>query len=146
MTMATVRDILSRKGTEVVSVPPTATVLEAARRMNERSIGGVAVLADGVLAGIFTERDVLRRVVVPGRPPGGTTVAEVMTTPVTTCTSNTRIEECAELMTSRRIRHLPVVDDGVVGGIVTIGDLLAFQVRDQQATIQYMNNLVYDVR
>ena len=71
--MATVRDILSRKGTEVVSVPPTATVLEAARRMNERSIGGVVVLADGVLAGIFTERDVLRRVVVPERPPGGTT-------------------------------------------------------------------------
>ena len=114
--MATVRDILSRKGTEVVSVPPTATVLEAARRMNERSIGGVVVLADGVLAGIFTERDVLRRVVVPERPPGGTTVAEVMTTPVTTCSSSTRIEECAALMTDRRIRHLPVVDDGVLGG------------------------------
>ena len=144
--MATVRDILSRKGTEVVSVPPTATVHEAARRMNERSIGGLAVLADGVLTGIFTERDVLRRVVVPGRPPAGTTVAEVMTTPVITCSASTRIEQCAELMTSRRIRHLPVVDDGVLGGIVTIGDLLAFQLRDQQATIEYMNNLVYDVR
>lgn len=144
--MATVRDILSRKGTELVSVPPTATVLEAASRMNERGIGGVAVVADGVLAGIFTERDVLRRVVVPGRPPAGTTVAEVMTTPVTTCSAATRIEQCAELMTSRRIRHLPVVDDDVLGGIVTIGDLLAFQLRDQQATIEYMNNLVYDVR
>ena len=144
--MATVRDILSRKGTEVVSVPPTATVHEAARRMNERSIGGLVVLADGVLTGIFTERDVLRRVVVPGRPPAGTTVAEVMTTPVITCSASTRIEECAELMTSRRIRHLPVVDDGAIGGMVTIGDLLAFQLRDQQATIEYMNNLVYDVR
>lgn len=144
--MATVRDILSRKGTEVVSVPPTATVHEAARRMNERSIGGLVVLADGVLTGIFTERDVLRRVVVPGRPPAGTTVAEVMTTPVITCSASTRIEECAELMTSRRIRHLPVVDDGALGGMVTIGDLLAFQLRDQQATIEYMNNLVYDVR
>ena len=144
--MATVRDILSRKGTDVVSVPPTATVLEAARRMNERGIGGVLVLADGVLAGIFTERDVLRRVVVPGRPPGGTTVAEVMTTPVTTCSSTTRIEQCAELMTGQRIRHLPVMDDGLLAGIVTIGDVLAFQVRDQEATIQYMNNLVYDVR
>ena len=144
--MATVRDILSRKGTEVVSVSPTATVHEAARRMNERSIGGLVVLADGVLTGIFTERDVLRRVVVPGRPPAGTTVAEVMTTPVITCSASTRIEECAELMTSRRIRHLPVVDDGALGGMVTIGDLLAFQLRDQQATIEYMNNLVYDVR
>jgi CBS domain-containing protein len=114
--------------------------------MNERSIGGLVVLADGVLTGIFTERDVLRRVVVPGRPPGGTTVAEVMTTPVITCSASTRIEECAELMTSRRIRHLPVVDDGALGGMVTIGDLLAFQLRDQQATIEYMNNLVYDVR
>jgi CBS domain-containing protein len=146
MTMATVRDILSRKGTDVVSVPPTATVLEAARRMNERCIGGVVVLAEGVLVGIFTERDVLRRVVVPERPPGGTTVAEVMTTPVTTCSSATTVEQCAELMTGGRIRHLPVVDDGVLSGIVTIGDLLAFQVRDQEATIQYMNNLVYDVR
>ena len=144
--MATVRDILSRKGTDVVSVPPTATVLEAAQRMNQRAIGGVVVLADGVLAGIFTERDVLRRVVVPGRPPGGTTVAEVMTTPVTTCSAATTIEQCAELMTGRRIRHLPVVDDGVLGGVVTIGDVLAYQLRDQEATIQYMNNLVYDVR
>ena len=144
--MATVRDILSRKGTDVVSVPPTATVLEAAQRMNERGIGGVVVLADGVLAGIFTERDVLRRVVVPGRPPGGTTVAEVMTTPVTTCGATTPIEKCAELMTGRRIRHLPVVDEGVLGGMVTIGDVLAYQLRDQEATIQYMNNLVYDVR
>lgn len=144
--MATVRDILSRKGTDLVSVPPTATVLEAARRMNERSIGGVVVLAEGVLAGIFTERDVLRRVVVPGRPPAGTTVAEVMTTPVTTCSSTTKIEECAELMTSRRIRHLPVMDDGVLGGMVTIGDVLAFQVRDQETTIQHMTNMVYDVR
>jgi CBS domain-containing protein len=146
MTMATVRDILSRKGTDVVSVPPTATVLEAAQRMNERGIGGVVVLANGVLAGIFTERDVLRRVVVPGRPPGGTTVAEVMTTPVTTCGATTPVEKCAELMTERRIRHLPVVDDGVLGGVVTIGDLLAYQLRDQEATIQYMNNMVYDVR
>jgi CBS domain-containing protein len=144
--MATVRDILSRKGTDLVSVPPTATVLEAARRMNERSIGGVVVLADGMLAGIFTERDVLRRVVVPGRPPAGTTVAEVMTTPVMTCSSTTKIEECAELMTSRRIRHLPVMDDGVLGGMVTIGDVLAFQVRDQETTIQHMTNMVYDVR
>jgi CBS domain-containing protein len=146
MTMATVRDILFRKGTDVVSVPPTATVLEAAQRMNERGIGGVIVLANNVLAGIFTERDVLRRVVVPGRPPRGTTVAEVMTTPVTTCSAATPIETCAELMTGRRIRHLPVMDDGVLGGVVTIGDVLAYQLRDQEATIQYMNNLVYDVR
>src|SRR5512139_2083402 len=118
--MATVRDILSRKGSDLVSVPPSATVLEAARLMNERSIGGLAVLAGGTLAGIFTERDVLRRIVVPGRDPAATTVGEVMTATVTTCTSQTRIDQCAALMTERRIRHLPVVDDGALTGIVTI--------------------------
>ena len=140
--MATVRDILSRKGTEVVSVPPTATVLEAARRMNERSIGGVVVLADGMLAGIFTERDVLRRVVVPERPPGGTTVAEVMTTPVTTCSSSTRIEECAALMTDRRIRHAPVVEDGALVGMISIGDLVKFISKKQSFQIQYLTDYI----
>ena len=140
--MATVRDILSRKGTEVVSVPPTATVLEAARRMNERSIGGVVVLADGMLAGIFTERDVLRRVVVPERPPGGTTVAEVMTTPVTTCSSSTRIEECAALMTDRRIRHLPVVENDALVGIISIGDVVRAVVDSQQFVIKSLENYI----
>jgi CBS domain-containing protein len=144
--MPTVREILARKGPEVVSVPPSATVLEAARLMNERSIGGVPVLSGGMLAGIFTERDVLRRVVVAGRDPAATKVSEVMTAPVVTCASSTRIDECAALMTARRIRHLPVVDEGALAGIVTIGDILAFQVLDQQTTIDYMNSLVYDLR
>ncbi len=144
--MPTVREILVRKGSDVVSVPPSATVLEAAHLMNERSIGGVPVLSDGALAGIFTERDVLRRVVVAGRDPAATAVAEVMTAPVVTCGSGTGIEECAALMTARRIRHLPVVDEGALAGIVTIGDILAFQVLEQQTTIDYMNSLVYDLR
>ena len=144
--MPTVREILARKGPEVVSVPPSATVLEAARLMNERSIGGVPVLSGGSLAGIFTERDVLRRVVVAGRDPSALTVSEVMTAPVVTCASTARIDECAALMTARRIRHLPVVDEGALAGIVTIGDILAFQVLDQQTTIDYMNSLVYDLR
>lgn len=141
--MPAVHEIMTR---DVLAVESTTRLPEAAARMHERGVGAVVVVEGGRLVGIFTERDVLRRVVVPERPPGGTTVAEVMTTPVTTCSSSTRIEECAALMTDRRIRHLPVVDDGVLGGMVTIGDLLAFQLRDQQATIEYMNSLVYDVR
>ena len=144
--MPTVRSVLASKVQGIESTTPEATVLEAVQQMNEHKIGALVVMDGDRVAGIFTERDVLRRVVVPERPPGGTTVAEVMTTPVTTCSSSTRIEECAALMTDRRIRHLPVVDDGVLGGMVTIGDVLAFQLRDQQATIEYMNNLVYDVR
>ena len=144
--MPTVQEILQVKGSRVHCVEPDTTVLAATQRMNAERIGAMVVTDQGRVAGMFTERDVLRRVVVPERPPGGTTVAEVMTTPVTTCSSSTRIEECAALMTDRRIRHLPVVDDGVLGGMVTIGDVLAFQLRDQQATIEYMNSLVYDVR
>lgn len=144
--MATVRDILVRKGSAVVSVPPTASVLEAANLMNERGIGGVVVLAEGELRGIFTERDVLRRVVAQGRAPSDTSVADVMTASVETCGPDTTVEACGALMTARRIRHLPVLDGGALAGLVTIGDVLAFQVADQQATIQYMNQYVHDLR
>lgn len=144
--MATLRDILSRKGREVVSVSPADTVLHAANLMNERGIGGLLVLEAGEPVGIFTERDVLRRVVAPGRDPRTTKVAEVMTAPVTTSTPDLPIEECAALMTSRRIRHLPVREAGRLAGVVTIGDILAYQVSEQQATIAQMTNYLYDVR
>ena len=144
--MATLRDILSRKGREVVSVSPADTVLHAANLMNERGIGGLLVLEAGEPVGIFTERDVLRRVVAPGRDPRTTKVAEVMTAPVTTSTPDLPIEECAALMTSRRIRHLPVREAGRLAGVVTIGDILAYQVSEQQATIVQMTNYLYDVR
>ena len=144
--MATLRDILSRKGREVVSVSPADTVLHAANLMNERGIGGLLVVEAGEPVGIFTERDVLRRVVAPGRDPSSTRVAEVMTSPVTTSSPDLPIEECAALMTSRRIRHLPVREAGRIAGVVTIGDILAYQVSEQQATIAQMTNYLYDVR
>jgi CBS domain-containing protein len=144
--MATLRDILSRKGREVVSVSPADTVLHAANLMNERGIGGLLVVEAGEPVGIFTERDVLRRVVAPGRDPSSTRVAEVMTSPVTTSTPDLPIEECAALMTARRIRHLPVREAGRLAGVVTIGDILAYQVSEQQATIAQMTNYLYDVR
>jgi len=144
--MATLRDLLALKGHELVVVHPGDTVLHAANLMNERNIGGVVVLEGDQLAGIFTERDVLRRVVAPGLDPATTAVAAVMTTPVITCTPELSIDDCAALMTTRSVRHLPVRDASGLTGMVTMRDLLAHQVSEQQATIAQMNNYLFDLR
>ncbi len=145
--MAVVRDLLTRKGSGVVSVAPAATVLEAAQLMNERGIGGVLVVDAGErLVGIFTERDILRRVVAAGLPPATTPVLDVLTADPVTCLPETTVEECGVIMTSRRIRHLPVLDSAGLHGVVTSGDLLAFRVSEQESTIQYMNEYMFNVR
>lgn len=144
--MATLRDLLAVKGSEVLSVPPTDTVRQVAELMNGRNVGGVAVLDGGKLVGIFTERDVLRRVVARGLDPATTKVSTVMTADVITCPPDLGVEECAALMTSKRVRHLPVEEGGSLKGIVTIGDLLAHQVREQQATLEHMHNYLHDLR
>jgi len=144
--MATVREILGKKGTDVISVAPSETVVKAAQLMNERGIGGLVVTEGKRLAGIFTERDILRRVVAQRRDPVTTKVADVMTAPVTACAPDTPVEEVAAMMTAKRIRHLPVVGDKGLQGVITIGDVLAFQVSEQQATIDYMHHFMFDLR
>ena len=144
--MATVRDILNRKGAAVIAVPPATTVLDAAQLMNDRGIGAVLVTDGTALAGIFTERDVLRRIVATRRDPATTPVSQVMTASLVTTTANATVEECASLMTARRIRHLPVLDGDALAGVVTIGDLMAFQVDEQASTIAQLNSYVYDNR
>lgn len=144
--MSAVRDILARKGSTLISVRPAETVLRAATRMNEEGIGGVLVMDGDDLAGIFTERDVLRRVVAAGLDPARTTVGQVLTSSVVTCEPQTSIDECAALMTARHIRHLPVREAGRLVGLVTIGDILAFRVSEQQSTIEQMNNYLFDLR
>ena len=144
--MAAVRDILAKKGSLIVTLPPSATVLDAARLMNERSIGAVLVMDGDRLAGIFTERDILRRVVAEGRDPAATRLADVATTEILTCKPETPLSECRELMTTRRIRHLPVVAPDGLGGVISSGDVLAFQVAEQQSEIQDLNRYVYDLR
>jgi CBS domain-containing protein len=145
--MPVVRDLLARKGTDVVSIQPTATVLEAARLMNDRGVGGVVVVDEAnALLGIFTERDILRRVVAAGLPPETTKVADVFTRDIITCTPEMNVEEVGSLMTTRRVRHLPVVDAGGLHGVVTIGDLLAHRLSDQETTIQHLNSYVFDMR
>ena len=142
--MPTVKDILSEKGPDVLSIRKDATVLEAATLMNEHRTGSVLVVTDERVEGIFTERDVLRRVVGAGRDPAQTTVEEVMTTDLTCCEPDTPVEQARAAMRNRRIRHLPVVDDqGKVHGIVSIGDLNAFDLDAQELTIHFMREYIY---
>jgi CBS domain-containing protein len=144
--MAVVREILARKGSEVVTLPPGTTVLEAAELMNARGIGAVLVTEGDTLAGIFTERDLMRRVVAERREPARTLLSDVMSTRLVTTRPESTVDECAALMTNNRLRHLPVIGPNGLCGMVTIGDLLAFQVAEQASTIAQLNSYVYDVR
>jgi len=125
--METVLDLLHAKALRViVAVPPEATVREATALMNDHGIGSVLVVRGRRLAGIFTERDVLRRVVGDGLSPDVTCVREVMTADVICCGHEASVDDLAELMRSRRIRHVPVLDpQGDVAGVVSIGDINA---------------------
>lgn len=145
--MATVLDLLRRKGHQVHTISPLDHVVDAAEVMNQHAVGGLVVVdREGRVVGMFTERDILRRVVALGRDPASTTIAEVMTAEVMACVPETTLEECASVMTAKRIRHLPVRDQTGLAGIVTIGDLLAYQVDDQRSTIQYLTSMVYENR
>lgn len=145
--MPKVRDVLARKGHVIVSVAPTTTVRAAAELMNERGVGGLLVVDEHKqLLGVFTERDILRRVVVTGLDPETTLVADVQTTDVVTCLPDTGLDECSVIMTKRRIRHLPVADADTVYGVITIGDVLAFRISEQESTIQYLNGYMFGTR
>jgi CBS domain-containing protein len=141
--MATVEAVLARKGTDVYGISPGTSVLDAARKMNDRGVGGLVVLEAGRLVGIFTERDILRRVVAPGLDPGATLVRDVMTTPVHACGIGTTLEDCRRIMTERRIRHLPVVSQERLFGIVTIGDILAHRADEQDSAIEYLSTYMF---
>lgn len=136
--MQSVRSILDRKGLEVFAVSEGATVLDAARVMNERRVGALVVTQGEHVVGIFTERDVLNRVVAARRDPGETRVADVMTTPVAVCGPDTSRDECRAVMREKRIRHLPVVDDDRLVGIISIGDILLNGEAESEETIRYL--------
>ena len=144
--MAKVKDILSLKGPDVVTMVADDAVVTAARLMNSRGIGGIVVLDDDEIVGIFTERDVMRRVVAERRDPVTTVIRDVMTTPVITCRPEAEIDECVALITEKRVRHIPVVDDSGLCGIITSGGILAHQVEEQAETIQHLSSYVFDTR
>jgi CBS domain-containing protein len=142
--MATVRDLLAKKGNRVWTITEDASVLDAARIMNEHKIGALVVTAGTEVVGIFSERDVLRRVVVERRDAVITQVADVMTREVFCGTMETSIEEARGAMKTRRIRHLPVVDEQQqLLGLISIGDLNAHDIADHEQTIYLMNEYLY---
>jgi CBS domain-containing protein len=124
--MDTIEDLLAAKPRRVIGTSAAASVRQATWLMNDHAIGSLLVIAGDRLEGIFTERDVLRRVVAEGRSPDATSVGEVMTRDVICCSPGDAVEEVADVMRSRRVRHVPVVDAGNrVVGLVSIGDVNA---------------------
>jgi CBS domain-containing protein len=141
--MSTVGELLEKKGAQVHAVSPGATVLDATRQMNEHRVGAVVVLQEGRMVGIFTERDVLRRVVAEQQSPITTRVRDVMTQDVLCCDPSTTIDEASRIMRDRRVRHLPICDDaGRVQGLVSIGDINAFHADVQESTIRLLSDYV----
>ena len=141
--MATAHQLLQSRGHTdhaVITVRPDANVFDAASRMNEHHIGSLVVTGrDGGVIGIFTERDVLKRVVAAGRDPRETSVASVMTSEVVVCDPETRVDELRATMRARRIRHIPVVSrDGTLVGMISIGDLNAHEAQELEQTIHYI--------
>ena len=136
-------EIIDEKKGAMYSVSPQATVAEAVSRMNEARIGSVLVLEGERLVGIFTERDVLTKVV--GKiDPAGVPVAELMTTEIVTLSPSNTVEDAMRVVTERRIRHLPVMEGEQLKGVVSSGDLTRWTVRDQQDTIDDLVNYIND--
>lgn len=137
-----VSDILQEKGSDVFRIDVAASVYEAIEKMVEANVGALLVAEGDQIAGIFTERDYLRRVAVEGRVEKETTVRDVMSFPVICVTRETSIEECMALMSEHRIRHAPVVNGGALVGIISIGDLVEFRTRQQSFQIKYLNEYI----
>ena len=135
-------EILEEKGGEVLKVDAEASVFEAVQLMVEKNVGSLLVTEGGDITGIVTERDYLRRVTLEGRTDRETPVREIMSSPLIVASPETTIDECMALMTDRRIRHVPVVDEGSVVGVVSIGDLVKFKSKLQTFEIQYLTNYI----
>ena len=140
--MEQVSDILKGKQGSLLTISSEASVFDMVAQMLEANVGSLLVTVGGRIEGIVTERDYLRRVTLEGRTDKETPVSEIMTSPLIVVTPETPVEECMAIMTDRRIRHVPVVDDGEVVGLVSIGDLVKFQSQQQDFKIQYLTDYI----
>lgn len=142
--MPKVREIIGKKGNVVHSIPDNKTVFEAIGKMVEHNVGSLVVTNDlGLPIGILTERDYLRRVALEGRSSRSTQVKEIMSTQLVLVDQDTTTEECMRLMTEHRIRHLPVIGDGVwLGGLLSMGDIVQFLANQRQSEIQELTRYI----
>lgn len=140
--MKTVRDILMVKGRDVWTVDLEATVFEALSRMAEKEVGALMVMDGAKLVGIISERDYARKIVLLGRTSPNTLVKEIMTSHVAYTHLDQSIEECMAIMTDKRIRHLPVIEEGKLVGVISIGDLVKSIISDQKFIIEQLERYI----
>lgn len=141
-----VQDVLDKKGSDVETINRAASVLQAAELMNRRKIGALVVTDGEKVVGVFTERDVLTRVVGAEREPRETKIEEVMTAPMACCRRDMSLNDCRAIMSAQRIRHLPVVEEGQLHGMLSSGDVMAGDVEQKQLTIEYLHEYLYRSR
>lgn len=140
--MKLVQHLLDLKGRDIISVTADVSVLDAIKLMADKTVGSLLVMQGGELRGIVTERDYARKVIIKGRSSESTEVGEIMTSDVVTASMQDTVNHCMTVMTERKIRHLPVVDDGVVIGMISIGDLVQAIISDQQEEIEHLEHYI----
>jgi CBS domain-containing protein len=140
--MTTIRQILEQKGSQVWSVPPSSTVYDALRLLAERDIGALLVIEGEQLVGILSERDYARKVILKGKSSMKTEVSDIMTSRVIVVSPEHSMEEAMALMTDKRLRHLPVLEDDKVVGMVSIGDLVKAKIADQRFIIEQLERYI----
>ncbi len=140
--MKTIKQVLDHKGYQIHSVAPDASVYEALQKMAQEGIGALAVLDDGELVGIVSERDYARKVVLTGRHSRDTPVRDIMTENVICVSSELRVDASMSIMSDKRVRHLVVRDDGRINGMISIGDVVKAVIDDQQFTIEQLEHYI----
>lgn len=140
--MSKVANILDRKGDNIISVTPDTTVYEALKIMSERNVGSVVVLKNGSYAGILTERDYARKIIMLGRSSSDTRVEEIMSTNLPAITRAHTVETCMELMSENNVRYLPVIENGRLAGLLSIMDLVTETIRHQKEMIDHLENYI----
>ena len=143
--MTTIRDLLKSKPADVWSVKPGATVYEALEFMAEKDIGALPVVENGGVVGIFSERDYARKVILKGRASREMRIDELMSSPVLYVRPDQTVDDCMALMTEKRVRHLPVLEDDKLIGLVTIGDIVKQVIVEQEYTIEQLANYIKGV-
>lgn len=140
--MNSVRDLLRYKPSDVWTIGPYATVFQALELMAEKNVGALPVLQEGKLVGMFSERDYARKCILMGRHSRETRVVELMSAPVVTADPTMTVEECLEVMTNRKLRHLPVIEGGELTGMVTIGDIGKWIISEQRTAIRDLEGFI----
>lgn len=140
--MKTVSQVLSSKPAQVYSVSPETTVFEALEVMMNKNISALVVMQGNDLRGIFTERDYARKIVLKGKSSRDTPVSEIMTAELITISPSDTIEHCMNIMTERHIRHLPVIQDNQVSGMISIGDVVKSIIEVQRSTIEQLQSYI----